>query len=50
MKTNTQTPTVNSLINVATSATVVGEAEFTLTKVDGGEIVTVGQSRRFGSL
>jgi LPS-assembly lipoprotein len=44
VKTNTQTPTVNSLINVATSATVVGEAEFTLTKVDGGAIVTEGKA------
>ena len=38
----TQTPTVNSEINVATSATVTGEATFTLTKVDGGEEVLKG--------
>lgn len=44
VSTNTQTPTVNSLINVATSATVVGEAEFTLTKVDGGEKVGWGKA------
>ena len=32
----TQTPTVNSEINAATSATVTGDANYTLTKVDGG--------------
>jgi LPS-assembly lipoprotein len=36
------TPTVNSLINVATSATVTGEAHFTLNKVDGGAQVLTG--------
>ncbi len=50
VKTSTQTPTVNSLINVATSATVMGEAEFTLTKVNGGADRHLGQSRRFGGL
>jgi LPS-assembly lipoprotein len=44
VSTNTQTPTVNSLINVATSATVTGEAEFTLTKVDGGAKVAWGKA------
>ena len=32
----TQTPTVNSELNVATSATVTAEANYTLNKVDGG--------------
>ena len=32
----TQTPTVNSELNVATSATLTGDAAYTLTKVDGG--------------
>ena len=40
----TQTPTVNSEINVATSATVTGEAEFTLNKVDGGAEVLKGKA------
>jgi LPS-assembly lipoprotein len=38
----TQTPTVNSEINVATSATVTGDANYTLTKVDGGAEVLKG--------
>jgi len=38
----TQTPTVNSEINVASSATVTGEATYTLTKVDGGKEVLKG--------
>jgi LPS-assembly lipoprotein len=40
----TVTPTVNSLINVATSATVKGEAKFTLNKIDGGEEVLSGKA------
>jgi LPS-assembly lipoprotein len=44
VSTNTQTPTVNSLINVATSATVVGEARFTLNKVDGDAKVLEGKA------
>src|SRR5271157_317874 len=32
----TQTPTVNSEINAATSATLTGDATYVLTKVDGG--------------
>ena len=32
----TGTPTVNSELNVATSATLTGEANYTLIKVDGG--------------
>ena len=38
----TQTPTVNSEINVATSATVTGDANYTLTKVVGGAEVLKG--------
>ena len=44
VSTNTQTPTVNSLINVATSATVMGAAEYKLVKVDGGEEVLTGKA------
>jgi LPS-assembly lipoprotein len=42
--TGTVTPTVNSLINVATSATVQGTAEYTLNKVDGGAEVLSGKA------
>ncbi|HEY1862969.1 MAG TPA: hypothetical protein VGG77_04600 [Roseiarcus sp.] len=38
----TVTPTVSSLINVATSATVTGEAHYTLNKVEGGAQVLTG--------
>lgn len=38
----TQTPTVNSEINAATSATVTGDATYALTKVDGGAEVLKG--------
>jgi len=34
--TGSSTPTVSSLTNVATSATLTGEANYTLIKVDGG--------------
>jgi LPS-assembly lipoprotein len=40
----TSTPTVNSLTNVATSATLTGQAEYTLNKVDGGEKVLEGKA------
>jgi LPS-assembly lipoprotein len=40
--TASSTPTVNSLINVATSATLTGEAHFTLNKFDGGAQVLTG--------
>jgi LPS-assembly lipoprotein len=40
----TQTPTVNSEINAASSATVTGEATYTLTKVDGGAEVVKGNA------
>jgi len=36
------TPTVSSLTNVATSATVTGDARYTLTKIDGGAQVLTG--------
>ncbi len=42
VSTGTSTPTVNSLTNVATSATVIGEAKFTLNKVDGGAQLFTG--------
>src|SRR5271156_6049833 len=44
VSTGTVTPTVNSQINVATSATVTAEAKFTLNKVDGGEKVLDGKA------
>jgi LPS-assembly lipoprotein len=40
--TGTQTPTVNSEINVASSATLTGDATYTLTKADGGAEVLKG--------
>jgi LPS-assembly lipoprotein len=42
ISTGTQTPTVNSEINVASSATLTGDADYTLTKVDGGAEVVKG--------
>jgi LPS-assembly lipoprotein len=38
----TTTPTVSSLTNVATSATMIGDASFTLNKVEGGAQVLSG--------
>jgi LPS-assembly lipoprotein len=38
----TMTPTVSSLTNVATSATMTAEAKYTLNKVDGGAQVLTG--------
>jgi LPS-assembly lipoprotein len=38
----TQTPTVNSETNVATSATLTGDATYSLIKVDGGKEVLKG--------
>jgi LPS-assembly lipoprotein len=38
----TQTPTVNSEINVASSATLTGDATYALIKVDGGKEVLKG--------
>lgn len=40
----TQTPTVNSEINAASSATLTGEATFILTKADGGAEVLRGNA------
>jgi LPS-assembly lipoprotein len=40
--TASSTPTVSSLTNVATSATISAQARFTLTKVDGGAKVLTG--------
>ena len=42
VSTATVTPTVSSLTNVATSATVSGEATYTLNKFDGGAQVLAG--------
>jgi LPS-assembly lipoprotein len=42
ISTGTQTPTVNSEINVASSATMTGDANFMLVKVDGGAEVVKG--------
>ena len=39
ISTLTQTPTVNSELNVASSATMTGDATYTLNKVDGGAVV-----------
>ena len=43
--TATQTPTVNSTIGVASSATVTGEATYTLIKIDGGAKVLTGTAQ-----
>jgi LPS-assembly lipoprotein len=40
----TQTPTVNSEINAASSATMTGEASYTLTRVDGGVKILTGNA------
>jgi LPS-assembly lipoprotein len=40
--TASSTPTVSSLTNIATSATMTGDATFTLNKVDGGALVLKG--------
>ena len=42
VSTASSTPTVSSLTNVATSATVTGEARYTLNKVEGGAQVLTG--------
>ncbi len=44
ISTGTQTPTVNSELNVASSATMTGEANYTLVKVDGGTEVLKGNA------
>ena len=45
----TTTATVNALTNVATSASLTGEARFTLNKVDGGEQVLTGVASAFAA-
>ena len=47
--TATSTPTVSSLTNVATSATLTGEARYTLDKVDGGAQVLSGVADAFAA-
>ena len=42
VSTGSATPTVSALTNVATSATMTGEAHYTLNKVDGGAQVLTG--------
>lgn len=44
ISTGTQTPTVNSEVNVASSATLTGDATYTLTKADGGTQVLKGNA------
>jgi LPS-assembly lipoprotein len=39
-----QTPTVESQINAADSATVIGKASFALTKIDGGAVIYRGEA------
>ncbi len=39
-----QTPIVESQINAATAATVIGKATFTLTKIDGGAVIYKGEA------
>lgn len=41
---NAQTPVVESQINAATAATVIGKATFTLTKIDGGAVIFKGEA------
>ena len=45
----TSTPTVSALTNVATSATVTGEAKYTLNKVEGGAEVLSGTATAFAA-
>jgi LPS-assembly lipoprotein len=40
----TQTPTVESQINAADAATVIGSAKFSLTQIDGGKEVFKGEA------
>jgi LPS-assembly lipoprotein len=41
---SSQVPTVESQINAASSATVIGKATFTLTKIDGGAVLFKGEA------
>jgi LPS-assembly lipoprotein len=45
----TTTPTVNALTNVATSATLSGDASFTLIRIDGGALVLSGTANAFAA-
>jgi LPS-assembly lipoprotein len=49
VSTGTSTPTVSSLTNVATSATLTGDAHYTLNKVDGGAQVLTGVASAFAA-
>jgi LPS-assembly lipoprotein len=49
VSTGTSTPTVSSLTNVATSATLTGDAHYTLNKVDGGAQVLTGVATAFAA-
>jgi len=40
--TREQTPTVESELNTASASTVIGDAKFTLTQIDGGKLVYQG--------
>jgi LPS-assembly lipoprotein len=44
MSVNSQTPTISSQINAANAATVVGKAKFTLTKIEGGQLIYQGDA------
>jgi LPS-assembly lipoprotein len=44
MNVTAQTPTISSQINAANAATVIGKAKITLTKVDGGQVVYIGDA------
>jgi LPS-assembly lipoprotein len=41
---SSQVPTVESQINAASSATVIGKATFALTKIDGGAVLFKGEA------
>jgi LPS-assembly lipoprotein len=49
VSTGTSTPTVSSLTNVATSATVSGDATYTLNRIDGGTLVISGTASAFAA-
>jgi LPS-assembly lipoprotein len=44
MATNSQTPTISSQINAANAATITGKASFTLTKIEGGDVIYEGDA------
>src|ERR1700751_1333515 len=49
VSTGASTPTVSSLTNVATSATLTGDAHYTLNKVDGGAQLLTGVASAFAA-